>query len=979
MSDLFDRLFNAYLTKTLSLAPFLTGWLVAIAVFYMMVVIFMLSLQWRLLRDEIWLRATTAYYFLMALWMLCHAFASDLTYFPKLTAVLITGVSISLLLTSYKMIYPEPPKYPHWTSAVLILALVFSLTPSLHPFETLPQALCLGLIFAQCCVNMSTHFSPKKIWQKAFYGMLGLVAFSGFLACSLLGFNESLSLKAIGYSFSDLWALGQGGQVSHNPLYKTKLDGVAFLFLAIPNMVLFLFILFALIKSLLAFTPGDKALRAVTHDNQEFLDSNGKGGLLHALGRMVGAEHVTLALKSPPAEADTIYRWHWFAEHVRAEDVDTSYLYGSTQIINSKLDMIYPYQKDMEDASPITREVFSTGETIAHKSETSPNFRTMIKCLKRVQAFIAIPVRFNGAIIGVLTYEWHSKNAFSRSTIRRLEQMADYLAPLFASHRQLIAQNLLNQDFEDDQITTALSPTHDHLKDKNAIYPKHNIYKSVQTLHHYASPLATLLILSIGFKRRGIIVHNEGIVDHHFTDDGTSCLKSLKETFEETSTHHAYHTTPIHYGGNLEGEEVGSLTFAVARDRDPIDRPTITRDVLAQEALASRLITAVMDDTYIRLSSVIAQLHTRLLRCHTYDAWFDELNTACLSQDILWTTTHLTRAETAKNLSSLPPEQTAILHDFSMKVREEQGTDQALAISQLETPIAGAQVLIYIPLDTSGAVLLLGLEVKDFHRDFELPHSPWQMFLEHLRDIADLALSQIERQELLDATNVLEKEAQLAVVQSLWLHELRNLSVQIIGHSETIEDKLKRNQLERAKELNLESREIAKTFNKIAFRIGQPFELDQKSDFTDLQDVMDRITDHYDELFKQRKIRFHYIIEETAKTPVPFSVNYLAITNLIANSIQAMARRSGEINITIRVIKTHLFYHITDTGPGIPAEKSQEIFKLGFTSKKKGGFGLPGSRAALRRQGGDLWHDDGYDKGAKFIIKVPRYQEDSQT
>jgi len=64
------------------------------------------------------------------------------------------------------------------------------------------------------------------------------------------------------------------------------------------------------------------------------------------------------------------------------------------------------------------------------------------------------------------------------------------------------------------------------------------------------------------------------------------------------------------------------------------------------------------------------------------------------------------------------------------------------------------------------------------------------------------------------------------------------------------------------------------------------------------------------------------------------------IENLIKNAIDAMEGK-GQINLKITEDQKHVFVDISDTGKGIPSSKYKEVFKAGYTTKKRGwGLGL---------------------------------------
>ena len=64
---------------------------------------------------------------------------------------------------------------------------------------------------------------------------------------------------------------------------------------------------------------------------------------------------------------------------------------------------------------------------------------------------------------------------------------------------------------------------------------------------------------------------------------------------------------------------------------------------------------------------------------------------------------------------------------------------------------------------------------------------------------------------------------------------------------------------------------------------------------------------------------------------------------------------------------------IEDSGPGIPRDAAQNLFRAFSTSKRTGlGLGLAISRTIAQNHGGDLVVDPGGDgRGAKFILSLP--------
>ncbi|CAM1372004.1 sensor histidine kinase [Tenacibaculum xiamenense] len=83
------------------------------------------------------------------------------------------------------------------------------------------------------------------------------------------------------------------------------------------------------------------------------------------------------------------------------------------------------------------------------------------------------------------------------------------------------------------------------------------------------------------------------------------------------------------------------------------------------------------------------------------------------------------------------------------------------------------------------------------------------------------------------------------------------------------------------------------------------------------------------------------------------------IENLIKNAIDAMAGK-GEINVSVKEASKSVIIHISDTGKGIPKSQFSDVFKPGFTTKKRGwGLGLSLSKRIV----------ESYHKGKIFVQK----------
>jgi C4-dicarboxylate-specific signal transduction histidine kinase len=99
------------------------------------------------------------------------------------------------------------------------------------------------------------------------------------------------------------------------------------------------------------------------------------------------------------------------------------------------------------------------------------------------------------------------------------------------------------------------------------------------------------------------------------------------------------------------------------------------------------------------------------------------------------------------------------------------------------------------------------------------------------------------------------------------------------------------------------------------------------------------------------------------------------LMNLIMNGIDAMKEMDGarDLAITSRQAETdRALVSISDTGPGLPSQQADQIFKAFFTTKTHGiGMGLSISRSIVESHGGRLWAAANGSRGASFYLTLP--------
>jgi PAS domain S-box-containing protein len=97
------------------------------------------------------------------------------------------------------------------------------------------------------------------------------------------------------------------------------------------------------------------------------------------------------------------------------------------------------------------------------------------------------------------------------------------------------------------------------------------------------------------------------------------------------------------------------------------------------------------------------------------------------------------------------------------------------------------------------------------------------------------------------------------------------------------------------------------------------------------------------------------------------------LMNLMLNGIEAMKDTGGKLTVKTELDQDgQLLISVSDTGVGLPADKSDQIFSAFFTTKPQGsGMGLAISRSIIESHGGRLWANANKGKGATFQFTLP--------
>jgi signal transduction histidine kinase len=152
---------------------------------------------------------------------------------------------------------------------------------------------------------------------------------------------------------------------------------------------------------------------------------------------------------------------------------------------------------------------------------------------------------------------------------------------------------------------------------------------------------------------------------------------------------------------------------------------------------------------------------------------------------------------------------------------------------------------------------------------------------------------------------------------------------------------------------------------------------------TDVNELLLELVDFYHAQADASGVQLRTQLDKNAGLlPLDPTLIKQALLNLLLNATQAMveARYSGaahggasDLILRTEAVADGVEVHVIDTGPGIPAEQQEKIFRPYFSTKKGGtGLGLPTTRRIINEHAGHLSIHSEPGRGTDFTIQLPR-------
>jgi signal transduction histidine kinase len=220
--------------------------------------------------------------------------------------------------------------------------------------------------------------------------------------------------------------------------------------------------------------------------------------------------------------------------------------------------------------------------------------------------------------------------------------------------------------------------------------------------------------------------------------------------------------------------------------------------------------------------------------------------------------------------------------------------------------------------------------------------------------------------------------------RSIWVgmaketaHQLGTPLSALLGWIQLVKDKLAAGRYEEIEssinEMEIDLTRLSKVTERFS-KIGSQPELGM----VDVTPVLERTVSYFHRRLPKLKTDSTITLHHTKCPPILGNEELLewVFENLIKNGLDALGDNGGKIDVSAESVKSGKFVEIVfkDTGKGIPAAHREQIFRPGFTTKKRGwGLGLALTRRIVEdyHSGSLKLLDTRPGKGATFLVRLP--------
>lgn len=203
-------------------------------------------------------------------------------------------------------------------------------------------------------------------------------------------------------------------------------------------------------------------------------------------------------------------------------------------------------------------------------------------------------------------------------------------------------------------------------------------------------------------------------------------------------------------------------------------------------------------------------------------------------------------------------------------------------------------------------------------------------------------------------------------------HEVKNPLNAILLHVEVARAKLARGDTDVGPQMEIISREILRLDRvvKTFLDFTRPVELNLRN--VPAQELVSEIVDLARPQAAAARIQIDVQQEaEGVEVRVDRDLLKQAVLNVVVNAMQAMPD-GGKLRFESSATEETAEIRVSDTGPGIPQELREKIFRLYFTTRKEGsGIGLAMTFRIVQLHDGTIDFTSEPGKGTTFLIRLP--------
>jgi signal transduction histidine kinase len=280
--------------------------------------------------------------------------------------------------------------------------------------------------------------------------------------------------------------------------------------------------------------------------------------------------------------------------------------------------------------------------------------------------------------------------------------------------------------------------------------------------------------------------------------------------------------------------------------------------------------------------------------------------------------------------------------------------------AQTGRPVRNRRVPLASEDGTGVALVLLSVDLLD-----SLPGAAGSGLLVRLRDPE-------AQRKLGRELQTADRMAAISRISSGVAHEVKNPLNAILLHVEVARAKLAQGDTDVSQQMEIISREILRLDRvvKTFLDFSRPVELNLST--VPLHEFMNEIVDLARPQANAANIHVE-VREEAEGVDVQVDRDLLkqAVFNVVVNAMQAMPE-GGELRFEAFAADDTAEIRISDTGPGIPPELRDKIFRLYFTTKKEGsGIGLAMTFRIVQLHDGTIDFTSEPGKGTTFFVRLP--------